>query len=120
MKEHLPSTHQFVSEWNPDKFIQWARRIDPDVEVFIRGILSQKVYPEQSYRSCVGVLSMDKKVGRKRLIAACRKANSMHVYNYKFIDRLIRKNLESYQEEEDHRQLPDHDNIRGKQYYSNH
>lgn len=119
IKDHLPSAHQFVAEWNPDKFIQWARNIDPDVEVYIRGILSQKVYPEHSYRSCIGVLSLDKKVGRERLIAACRKANAMHVYNYKFIDRLIRKNLESYQEEEDHRKLPDHDNIRGEQYYSN-
>jgi transposase len=36
LKEHLPSSHQFVSEWNPSKFIQWAGHIHPDVESYIR------------------------------------------------------------------------------------
>jgi hypothetical protein len=29
VKEHLPSTHQFVSEWNPGKFIAMGRTHSP-------------------------------------------------------------------------------------------
>jgi transposase len=117
LKEHLPSTHQFVADWNPDKFIEWARKIDPQVEKYIKEILGQKVYPEQSYRSCVGILSMDKKVGRDRLIAACKRADDLMVYNYKFIDRIIRKNLEDFTDEITDKKLPVHENIRGKEHY---
>lgn len=28
IKEHMPSTHQFVSEWTPEKFLSWAESID--------------------------------------------------------------------------------------------
>ena len=30
-KEHMASTHRFVSEWTPEKFIQWSQNIHPDV-----------------------------------------------------------------------------------------
>ncbi|MGC1390145.1 MAG: IS21 family transposase [Bacteroidales bacterium] len=35
VKEHLPSSHQFVSEWNPSKFTEWAGHIHPDVKAYI-------------------------------------------------------------------------------------
>jgi transposase len=54
--KHLPSTHRFVSEWTPEKFITWAEKIGPGVKAYIEKILQQKLYPEQAYRSCVGIL----------------------------------------------------------------
>ena len=62
VKEHLPSHHRFVSEWNPEKFINWAAGISPEVKIYIEGVLSQKTYPETLYRACVGILSFAKKV----------------------------------------------------------
>lgn len=44
LKEHLPSAHQFVSDWNPDKFLSWAARIDPKVKEYITAILESKTY----------------------------------------------------------------------------
>src|SRR5208282_4169593 len=84
-KEHLPSTHQFVADWNPTKFIKWAASIHADVEQYIKKVLDSNAYPEQTYRSCVGILSMEKKVGTERLIAACRRADYFNAYNYKVI-----------------------------------
>ena len=118
VKEHLSSQHGFVKGWCPEKFLTWAHRIDPDVEVYIRKILNQKWLPEQAYRSCVGILSMEKKVGKERLVSACRKGIQFDTFSYRFIDRILRRKLENATPEESiPPTLPFHDNIRGKEYY---
>jgi transposase len=118
VKEHLPSHHQFVSEWNPERFIHWAEGIHADVKAYIEGILSQQAYPETLYRSCVGVLSMDKKTGRERLIKACRMGIQMNTFNYGFISRIIRNGADKFLNESNSTsQLPVHENLRGADYY---
>jgi transposase len=117
VKDHLPSTHQFVSEWNPVKFIEWAGRIHPDVESYIRKILDNKSYPEQTYRSCVGILSFEKKAGKDRLIAACQRASSFGVYNYKVIGQIINNRLDRVEPKTNQITMPLHENIRGANYY---
>jgi transposase len=117
VKEHLPSSHQFVSEWNPVKFIEWAGRIHPDVESYIRKVLDNKSYPEQTYRSCVGILSFEKKAGKDRLIAACQRASSFGVYNYKVIGQIINNRLDRVEPKTNQITMPLHENIRGANYY---
>lgn len=117
LKEHLPSTHQFVSSWNPEKFLGWASRISPIVEAFIKQVLENKSYPEQTYRSCVGILSFEKKAGRERLIAACERAASYGVFNYKVIEQIISNKLDRQTSLPTQGTLPMHDNIRGAGYY---
>jgi transposase len=117
IQDHLPSTHQFVSQWNPDKFIKWASNIDTVVEAYIRKVLENKSYPEQTYRSCVGILAFDKKAGRDRLIAACRRATEYGVFNYKVISQIIANKLDRQPVEAVQGSLPLHDNIRGGNYY---
>ncbi len=118
IKDHLPSAHQFVSEWNPDKFLSWAARIDPKVKDYISMILYNKTYPEQAYRSCVGILSQEKKVGKQRLIDAIDRAISYGAYNYKIIDRILKGGLDRLKEEEEPQtSLPFHENIRGADSY---
>lgn len=117
IKDHLSSQNRFVSDWNPEKFINWGRKIHPDVEAYITSVLSLKIYPEQLYRSCVGILKMEDKVGRTRLIAACQKGNLFQSYGYHFIKNILNNKLESLEEETDSRELPLHENIRGKDQY---
>jgi transposase len=117
VKEHLPSTHQFVSEWNPGKFIEWAGHIHADVESYIRKVLDNKSYPEQTYRSCVGILSFEKKAGKDRLIAACQRASSFGAYNYKVIAQIIGSKLDRINPIEKQITMPFHENIRGANYY---
>ncbi len=120
IKEHLPSSHQFVADWNPEKFISWAAGISPKVEAYIRKIVYGKVYPEQAYRSCVGILSFARKVGNERLINAVERADFYGVYNYKTIKNIIEGKLDTLLESQDidtQKQLPFHENIRGAQNY---
>lgn len=118
LKEHLASTHQFITEWTPQRFINWGGSIDESVKEFITRLLEKKQHPEQSYKSCMGVLSYAKKVGNERLINACKRALDYHIYNYKIIQRILENGLDLIPNEQDETdRLPDHHNIRGEKYY---
>lgn len=118
-KEHLASTHRFVTDWTPERFLEWASSIHEDVKLYIFKILNGKQHPEQAYRSCIGILSFAKKAGEKRLICACQRALSYGIYNYKTIQTILEKNMDQYEESLSSEELPmpNHDNIRGKDYY---
>ena len=118
IKEHLPSSHQFVSDWNPDKFLSWAAGIDPIIKDYIQKILQSKIYPEQAYRSCVGILAQEKKVGKQRLIKAVERAIHYGAYNYKIIDRILKGGMDRLAEDFANQvSLPFHENIRGADNY---
>jgi hypothetical protein len=115
---HLPSTHRFVADWRPEKFLTWAASIDKDVEAYIQGIFDRKPYPEIAYRSCSGILSLAKKKGKNRLINACRRGLYYQNFGYKVILEILQKGLDKEPLEEVLQQkLPFHDNIRGADYY---
>lgn len=117
--EHLPSSHRFVSEWSAEKFISWAGRIDPDVKAYIETLLERKRYPEQAYRACLGILSLEKKVGRQRLVASVKRAAHYGIYHYTAIKKIIEGGLDRLFEEQQTPAptLPFHANIRGKDHY---
>lgn len=120
VEEHMASTHRFVSEWSAEKFIGWAESIHPYVKLFIERILEKKQHEEQAYKSCIGVLSFVKKVGKERLINACKRALDYGHYNYKIIQTILERGLDKYDdapEENQQLEMPLHDNIRGEEYY---
>ena len=80
-KDHMATTHRFVTEWTPDRFLEWAASIHEDVRLYILKILDRKQHPEQAYKSCLGVLGFAKKAGNERLTIACQRALSIKRYN---------------------------------------
>jgi transposase len=115
---HLPSTHRFVSEWNPDRFMSWASDIGEPTLLIIEKILETKAHPEQSYKACLGVLSFAKKVGKDRLNNACTRAMYYQSYGYTVIKNILTKNLDKEPIQLDIMcDIPIHENIRGEQYY---
>ena len=115
--EHMPPQHRYITEWSPTFFIEKAKEIDPIVEYFITQVLEKKQHPEQAYKACMGILSFAKRVGNLRLIRACKRAHEIGYYNYKIIEEILKKNLDAYEEEQDQATMPNHDNIRGANYY---
>lgn len=114
---HMPPQHLYVTEWSPPFFIEKAKAIDPVVEHYISQVLAKKQHPEQSYKSCMGILSFAKRVGNIRLIKACKRANDIGYYNYKIIEDILKNNLDKYDEDPEPSPMPAHDNIRGGNYY---
>ena len=118
VKDHLPSGHQYVSDWNPDKFIQWGERIDPLVSEYIRKILDRPAYPETLYRGCSGILQFEKKIGKPRLVAACKLGLHLQSYSYTFIQGVLSRKTESIELEGNTISIEvEHENIRGTAYY---
>lgn len=117
--DHLASAHRYLSEWSPEKFIREAETIGEPVKTFIEAVLENKAHPEQAYRSCAGILSLQRKVGKERLIQACGRALEYQTYTYPIIVSILDKHWDRHQIEEiaDAEEMPDHDNIRGNEYY---
>jgi len=118
-KDHMATTHRFVTDWTPDKFLDWAASIHEDVRLYILKILDRKQHPEQAYKSCLGVLGFAKKAGNERLIVACQRALSYGIYNYKTIQTILENKMDNYEESlfADELPMPEHNNIRGEDYY---
>jgi transposase len=118
-KDHMASTHQFVTDWTPDKFLGWAASIHEDVRLYIIQILGRKQHPEQAYKSCVGILGFCRKVGAERLATACKRALGYGIYNYKTIQSILENKMDCYEDSlfADELPMPEHDNIRGENYY---
>ncbi len=116
--QHLPSSHRFVSEWSPEKFLKWATEIGQPTLAYISSILQSKAHPEKGYKSCMGILSFVKKVGKDRLNSACLRASYYNSFNYMTVKNILEKRLDYIPiESEEQYKLPSHNNIRGSQYY---
>jgi len=92
VKEHMPVSHTYNADWSPEYFITWASKIGVSVKESIEIILQRKQYPEQNYKSCVGILNLAAKTGKERLENACKRALSYDAVNYNSIKNI----LESY------------------------
>lgn len=115
---HMATQHKVLAEWNPDFFLSQARGISKEVEFYIAQVLHKKPHPEQAYKSCQGILSFAKRVGHQRLIKACQRANAYGLYHFRAIEDILNRGLDLFDLEEDKQQaMPEHENIRGKNYY---
>lgn len=120
-KEHLASHHKEYADWNVEKFIAEAHSIHSDVGIYITKVIESKTHPEQAYKSARGILSFARRVGEKRLINACRWADSYGLYSYPAIDSILstRQDEIPLENETDlNSPVPEHENIRGKEYYN--
>ena len=119
--EHLASTHRFVAEWSAERFMDWAKSIDTAVGEYILHIIESRNHPEQAYKSCLGILNFEKKVGKVRLVKACKRGLEFETYSFKSIQKILENGLDYDQNQEENpipQELPEHSNIRGKQYYN--
>lgn len=118
--QHMPVAHQKHQQWSPERFERWARDIGEPTAQLVSLYLQQRKHPEQSYRRCLGLLSLAKQYSPTRLNAACTRALATHVTNLKAISNMLSKGL-------DQQPLPNHQadllsgithsNIRGEDYY---
>lgn len=123
LKEHMPHSHRYHSDWTPERFTQWAADIGPSTRCMVEQQLKKKRHPEQSFRAVLALLSLAKKYDRVRLERACTHAlkigsptrTSVQSILNKGIDNLSTENQQEMFNDDEH--LNDHDNVRGSNYY---
>jgi transposase len=111
---HMPSNHRFVAELNADWILLQAQAIGPHTAQYLAALLHSRSFPEQAYRSCLGVLSLARKYPGSFLETACQLLLDAHLLSY--VD------LKSELERQACRSISDqssvvHENIRGETYY---
>ena len=93
-----------------------AEAAGPSVAAFCEAVMAARPHPEQGFRTCFGILSLEKTYGRARLDAACRRglligARSIHSILKTGLDQAF---LDLGSDAEPLR----HPNIRGQRYYN--
>ena len=118
-KDHMPQTHQHYAEWSPERFLKWSEKLGPNVTQLIAAVLSQRRHPEQTYRTCLGVLGLAKRYSDSRLDAACQRALAGGIYSYKGVRNILDARLDQLSlAEPANTTLADHANLRGPAYYN--
>ena len=118
-KEHLCSTHQHYLNRSPEYYISRAEKVSEPMVQLITLVFSQNKYPEQLYRSCDGLFSLQRNTPEASFDKACLIAIENRNYSYGFVHNLIKNKMTEQDEELPARPLPEHKNIRGKEYYNN-
>lgn len=117
---HMPVAHQQQLQWTPQRFENWARQFGGSTEQFVIQLIQAKKHPEQSYRACMGLLSLSKKFTEQRLESACYRALPTGVTRVKQIKSILEKGLDKQplpEAQDDLLREIDHQNIRGNLYY---
>jgi len=118
--EHMPKSHREYLEWNPSRILSWAKTIGASAAETVEYILTSRGYPEQGYRSCLGILRLAKRYSPERLEAACKRAVAIRTYSYKSIESILKNGLDKGELPEAAREPAiAHENIRGGGYFTN-
>lgn len=119
-RNHLPPAHRAYDSWDSPRLLSWARSIGERTAELVGQLLAARPHPEQAFKSCLGVLSLAKRFGGVRLEAACGRALSLKALSYRRIKNMLENGTETEHQAEfalEPENLPDHENIRGGDYY---
>lgn len=119
----LPGHHGSY-EKDLEEIYQRAGEIDNILLLYLKDVAEQAKYPPKAFRSCRGIMSLEKKYGLDRLVAACACATEGRLYGYNEVREILEhgddaaflspdgENTEVVHEPQKHK------NIRGREYYS--
>lgn len=113
--DHMPSNHRFVLELDAGWLLKQAEVIGPFTTQYLKSLLKSRTFPEQAYRSCLGVLSLARKYPQPLMETACEQACEAHLSSYKD----LKAELEALSQHTPVL-IPQivHENIRGETYYN--
>jgi len=117
--EHMPKNHQKYLEWSPDRILHYAAKYGQAVQAFVQKVMATRKFPEQAYKSCLGIIRLENEYSAERLNLACQRALEYRAYSYKSVVNILQKGLDKQTT-----LIPastvfiNHENIRGSNYYS--
>lgn len=118
-KDHLSSHHRHYLDRSPDYYMGKAKAKCHELYLLTQLIFEQPKHPEQLYRTCDGLLRLQKNTPADAFAKACEIAIEYRNLSYKFVERILKNKMGEHQDSPAKQQpLPVHHNIRGKEYYT--
>jgi len=111
--EHMPANHRFVLNADGNWFQKEADKIGPQTSAFFTALLKSRPYPQQAYRTCLGILDLAHKHTHAQLETVCQRLLPAHLLSYKDVKFELERLTASLPAEP----LPVHENVRGQSYY---
>ena len=119
-KKHMPLAHQRHLEWTPERIGHWAASIGSDAVALTEAILAERPHPEQGFRSCLGLMRLERRFGAERLNRACRRALKAGARACTPVERMLVAGLDLLEPTGPVTEVvpTTHENVRGPAYYA--
>lgn len=88
-KEHNLPGHYGPYDKDLEELFKRAAEMDNIVLDYLREVDAMMQYPPKSFSSCRGILSLEKKYGTDRLVAACACASMKAAYGYQTVREIL-------------------------------
>jgi transposase len=88
--DHMPSSHRRYRDWTHERIQRQAAAIGDDTGALVDVILRSRPHPEQGFRSCIGILRLEKSYGAERLDAACARALAFGTRSYTSVATILK------------------------------
>ncbi len=121
--DHMPAHHRFVLNQDSDFFLREAAKVGPQTAAFtpalacgasVTAVLRSRPFPQQAFRTCLGILDLTGKYLPAHLETACQRLLAAHLLTYKD----LKSELERLTRDLPVQPLPAHENVRGDTYYN--
>lgn len=122
VREHMPEQHAKYLEWTPERILSYAGKYGVSVKAMIQEVMARRRFPEQAYKSCMGIIRLEHTYSAERLNLACRRALEYRAYSYRSVMNILEKRLDqqeslSLTSTSSITATRNHENIRGADYY---
>ena len=117
---HRPESHRVHAQWNHKRLQAWADGIGSATQQLIQHLFNDpKRHLHQKERSALGILRLSNAYGEKALEEVCQKALAIGTCRYDSIASLLKRQSVAASDgpSEQNYQTPQHENVRGSQYY---
>jgi transposase len=116
--EHMPSAHRRHASWTPNRIMAAADKIGPSAAALFSQIMTDRPHPEQGFRTCIGILSLEKTYGQARLEAACQRAGLIKARSVSSVRSILQNGLDrAFLDLEPEPEPLRHRNIRGRDFF---
>ncbi len=109
----MPSHHRFVLNQDSGFFLREAAKVGPQTVAFVTAALRSRPFPQQAFRTCLGILDLVHKYLPAHLEIACQRLLAAHLLTYKD----LKSELERLTRELPVQPLLTHEHVRGDTYY---
>lgn len=119
VESHRPEAHRQQSLWQADRLKEWACGIGQNTQSLIHRLFSDsKRHLHQKERSALGILRLSHNYSESLLEQACEKALAIGTERLDSIESLLKRGgLTCENQPEEICETPEHDNVRGADYY---